>query len=295
MIDPKITKKIVLISGANHGIGAATAVAFSAQGAKVFITYYRDKCDIPDSELEKARQAGQGGVLLYHARQQQSADTLLEKIRLQGGTATALEIDLADPSNIPTLFDRCESELGPVDILVNNHTYCVLETFDPARVTEQGFGAHEGFPIRLPSAEIIDAHFAINARAYALMMSEYFQRSIQRGSRWGRIINLSTDAAHAHETNISYAASKHAIESYSRSAAAEMGKYGYTVNIVAPGPIQTGYIPPESENEIGRGTPLGRVGEPEDVADVIVFLASEQARWLTGQLLYVGGGWRMGQ
>jgi 3-oxoacyl-[acyl-carrier protein] reductase len=74
-----------------------------------------------------------------------------------------------------------------------------------------------------------------------------------------------------------------------------MGKYGITVNIVAPGPIQTGYITPESEIEIARGTPLGRIGTPEDVAEVIVFLASEQAHWLTGQLLYVGGGWRMGQ
>jgi 3-oxoacyl-[acyl-carrier protein] reductase len=95
--------------------------------------------------------------------------------------------------------------------------------------------------------------------------------------------------------NVSYAASKHAIESYSRSAAAELGKYGITVNIIAPGPVQTGYIPPEAEAEIAAGTPLGRVGQPDDVAGVIVFLASEQARWMTGQLLYVGGGWRMHQ
>ena len=94
---------------------------------------------------------------------------------------------------------------------------------------------------------------------------------------------------------MSYAASKHAIESYSRSAAAELGKYGITVNVGAPGPIQTGYITPESEALICAGTPLGRLGAPADVADVIVFLASNQARWLTGQLLYVGGGWRMPQ
>ena len=74
-----------------------------------------------------------------------------------------------------------------------------------------------------------------------------------------------------------------------------MGKYGITVNIVAPGPIQTGYITPEAEADIATNTPLGRVGSPEDVACVIVFLASEQARWLTGQLLYAGGGWRMHQ
>jgi 3-oxoacyl-[acyl-carrier protein] reductase len=74
-----------------------------------------------------------------------------------------------------------------------------------------------------------------------------------------------------------------------------MGKYGITVNIVAPGPIQTGYITPKAETDIVANAPLRRVGEPEDVADVIVFLASEQARWMTGQLLYVGGGWRMHQ
>jgi 3-oxoacyl-[acyl-carrier protein] reductase len=85
------------------------------------------------------------------------------------------------------------------------------------------------------------------------------------------------------------------IESYSRSAAAEMGRYGITVNVVAPGPIQTGYIPPAMEADVAAGTPLGRVGTPEDVANVVVFLASEQARWVTGQLIYVGGGWRMHQ
>jgi 3-oxoacyl-[acyl-carrier protein] reductase len=289
MINPNLKDKIVLVTGANHGIGAATAKAFAAQGAKVFITYFQDKPGFSQTELDEARKAGIGGVKLYCAMQQQTGAMVVDEIQAQGGEAVAHEADLGEATNIPHLFDRCATELGPVDILVNNHTYCVLETFDPERVYE------EGFRVSLPSAEIIDAHFTINSRAYALMMAEYFKRYIQRGAKWGRVINLSTDAAHAHEANISYAASKHAIESYSRSAAVEMGKYGITVNIVAPGPIQTGYILPESEIEIARGTPLGRVGIPDDVADVIVFLASEQAHWLTGQLLYVGGGWRMGQ
>lgn len=289
MIDPQLEDKVILITGANHGIGAATATAFASQGAKIFITYFRGACRYSEEELKKAREEGIGGDMLYQAMQQQSADSLVQQIQSQGGVAIAHETDLANPDNIPLLFGLCEAELGSVDILVNNHTHCVLETFDPAIVSDKGSGIH------LTTAASIDAHFAINARAYALMMAEYLKRYLKRNATWGRIINLSTDAAHAHTANISYAASKHAIESYSRSAASEIGKYGITVNIVAPGPIQTGYIMPQCETDIAKNTPLRRVGKPEDVADAIVFLASEQAHWLTGQLLYVGGGWRMHQ
>ncbi len=290
MIDPHLNGKVVLITGANHGIGAATARAFAVLGAKVFISAYRPPTAFAESELEEARRRQTGGARLYAAMQQQPAAAVVDQIRAAGGTAEAWEADLTDPAAIPLLFSRCEATLGPVDVLVNNHTCCILETFDPALVDPNA-----EFPVSLVAASVIDAHFAINARGVALLMAEYTRRLISRGVRGGRIINISTDAAHAHTANVSYAASKHAIESYSRSAAAELGKYGITVNIVAPGPIQTGYIPPEQEAQIAAGTPLGRVGLPEDVADVIVFLASEQAHWLTGQLLYAGGGWRMGQ
>jgi 3-oxoacyl-[acyl-carrier protein] reductase len=292
MLDPVLEGKVVLLTGANHGIGAATARLFAEQGAGVFLTYYRPPCRYSDAQLQQAREAGSGGDVLYRALQQQAIEPLLQALQARGAMAQAYEADLADPANVALIFDACEETLGPVDVLVNNHTLCVHETFDPALVREEN---GEGAGVHLLSAARIDAHFAVNARAYALLMAEYVMRYLRRGAQAGRIINLSTDAAHAHAGNISYAASKHAIESYSRSAAIELGQYGITVNVVATGPIQTGYLTPQATAQIEAHTPLRRVGQPEDVAEVILFLASRQARWLTGQLLYVGGGWRMPQ
>lgn len=279
MIDPQLDGKVVIITGANHGIGAATARSLAAQGAKVFITYYLPDTSYSDNELNDARKAGIGGDKLYEAMQLQSGDVVVDSIRTEGGTSVAHEFDLADVNNIVKLFDLCKEYFGPVDILVNNHTHCVPETFDPTMAQDD---------LILTNAESIDRHFAVNSRACALMMREYLQRYLDRKANSGRIINLTTVLGHAY--NVSYAASKRALVSYSMSAAEEMGKYGITVNVVCPGATQTGYIPPESEEWIIQKTPLGRLGYPDDIADVITFLTSEQARWLTGQLIYASGG-----
>ena len=281
MIDPGLEGKVVLITGANnpYGIGAATAKAFAAQGARVFLHFFR----LPGGPVEKDQISGPGWAF-FRLQQTKTADEVLQAIAQSGGQAAAWEADLADPGNIPRLFDQAEVAFGPVDILVNNAADWEGDTFLPSNRDWMGR------TIPTISARRHDRNFAVNSRAVALLMAEYARRFVRRGATWGRIVNVSTDGASGFPGEVSYGASKHAMESYSRAAAIELGPLGITVNVVAPGPVQTGYITPEMEEKLRSEIPLRRVGNPEDVADVIVFLASEQARWVTGQLLYVDGG-----
>jgi 3-oxoacyl-[acyl-carrier protein] reductase len=285
MIDPKLKNKVVFITGANHGIGAATAKALGAQGAKVFITYYIQPPPFSDEELAAARKKGTGGERLYLAMQQQSGEVVVNQVRSAGGIAVAYQADLGNTDSIPRLYNVCEKELGPVDIMIINHTHDVYDTFDPASV-----GGKE-FAVQPINTDNIDRHLAVNARAGALLIKEYVQRYITRKADSGRIITLTTTRAHGR--NISYAASKQALVSYSLSAAQELGKYGITVNVVCPGATQTGYISTEAEGKIINRTPLGRLGTPEDIADVIVFLASEQGHWITAQVIFAAGGFNV--
>ena len=295
MIDPGLESKVVLVTGANHGIGAATAKAFAAQGAKVFIHHLRimpDSHGMSEAEAESIKEPGEAR---YSAQRRKSADEVIQAIRAQGGQAEAWEADLAAPGNVGRLFDRVEEAFGPVDVLVNNAAHWEPDTFLPSDEELSNKLPELWMDRSIPTitAESHDRHFAVNSRAVALMMAEFARRSIKRDARWGRIINVSTDGASGFPGEVSYGASKHALESYSRAAAVELGPYGITVNVVSPGPVQTGYITPELEEKLIPEIPLRRVGLPEDVADVIVFLTSEQARWITGQLLYVGGGHAM--
>jgi 3-oxoacyl-[acyl-carrier protein] reductase len=296
MIDLGLKDKVVLVTGGNNprGIGAATAKAFAAQGAAVFIHYFR----APTESRGAVAGAGEPetfGEAFYYAMQTHTAEAVVQAIRERGGRAEAWEADLADPAVIPQLFDCAEKAFGPVEVLVNNAAHFAADTLLPAKSAEQGDRCIDGLgpPMSTITVESHDRHFAVNSRGVALLMAEFARRHIAAGRRWGRIVNVSTDGASGHAGAISYGASKHALESYSRAAAQELGSQGITVNVVSPGPIQTGWMSPELVSQAAGVTPLGRVGQPEDVADVIVLLASEQARWLTGQLLYVGGGHRM--
>jgi 3-oxoacyl-[acyl-carrier protein] reductase len=292
MINTGLQDKVAIVTGANHGIGAATAITLAEQGVQVFLTYLRLPPLGTPSEQTKAGDTSTPGLALYNFNRAQTADMAVSQIRMLERRAESLEADLTDLDTIPLLFDRAEAAFGSVDILINNADYCVADTFLPPNSDNEAI-TPSGYAPTIITATSHDAHFSVNSRAVALMMAEFARRHIERGKQWGRIINISTDGSDGFVRNVSYGASKFALESYSRAAASELGKYGITVNIVSPGPIQTGYISPELEQHLREEIPLGRTGRPEDVADVIVFLVSEQARWLTGQLLFVGGGHRM--
>lgn len=264
MIDTQLNAKVVLVTGANHGIGAATARAFAAEGARVVIHFLDEP--LPDKWDNTY-------VALHVVKGRSAAEEIVNQIQKQGGCAIAVAGDLAFPATIPTLFDRVEAVLGPVDVLVNNAVHCE----DPDTIFTTSAGS-------------LDRYYAVNIRGTVLMMREFIRRSQQRGSHWGRIINLSTDAAQRFAGQIVYGATKATLEAFTRSIAIEVGPIGITVNTVAPGPVQTGWMTADQEKRQAQNIPLGRVGRPEDIADVIVFLASNQARWLTGQVIKVSGG-----
>ncbi|MFI6299121.1 SDR family NAD(P)-dependent oxidoreductase [Nonomuraea sp. NPDC050790] len=268
MIDTGLRGRVALVTGANQGIGAATAVALAGQGAAVFLTYKR---------LEPVNHPGFPDR--YDTLRGADAGEVVERIRRAGGVAESAEADLSDPEAPRGLFDQAEAALGPVEILVNNATGWIGDTFAP-RATDP-----LGRPLTMVDAATHDRQFAVDARAVALLIAEFARRHVARGASWGRIIGLTSGGRDGFPTEVSYGAAKAAQENYTMSAAHELGRYGITANMVYPAVTDTGWFKKEDEEALRALSPLDHIGQPEDVADVITFLASEQARCVTGQLV----------
>ena len=180
-----------------------------------------------------------------------------------------LPLDLSDPGSTIELFDRAADAIGPVSALILVHTVDV------------GGGLFDQTPA------LIDRHLSVNVRATLLLMKEFAMRFTgQHGT--GRIVLFSTKPPQLGA--ISYAASKGALEWITLSAATELGPRGITVNAVNPGPNQTGWMSDNIEREAAARTPLGRVGRPEDAAALVSFLLSNDAGWITGQVISYDGG-----
>jgi len=294
MIDTGLKGKVAIITGANnpYGIGAAIARILASQGVNIFLHYYSHDVNFPISELQNSQNTT--GLAFFFEQQKKNADEVIKSIKEFGVQVDSIEGDLSKPDLVNDLFDNAEKKFGEVNILVNNAAEYMADTFLPETILKDEQTLWEGGPIKSTiSIESHDRHFSVNSRAVSSLMAEFSRRLIMKNKNWGRIINISADCAWGSPGEVSYRASKYALESYSRSAAAELGPYGITVNIVSPGPVQSGYISSEIEESLIPDIPLRRIGHPEDIADAVVFFASEQASWITGQLLFVHGGHRM--
>ena len=267
MVDYGLTGRVAIITGANNpqGIGAATAIAFAREGASVVLVYKRVLRDFDESK------AGENGVDRYYMANAGDASAVEARLRELDAHYLVLEKDISDEMQVKEIFEAAIERFGKVDILVNN-----------AAVDDE----NGNDTIETVTREVIDNTFAVNVRGSLLMTAEFMRHH----GDFGRIVNLSTDSAQVFAGQITYGASKATLEALTRSVAMEVGKYGITVNCVAPGPTQTGWIDGELEQLVLPLIPMGKLIQPEDIANTIVFLASEQARMITGQVVKVSGG-----
>ena len=267
MLDYGLQDRVALITGANNpqGIGATTALAFARQGAKVALVYKR----MP-RPFDKTR-TDRNGVDRYFAANAGNADIVEGRLKELKADYLILERDISDENSVKEIYSTVLDRFGNVDILVNNASDGDMDGIDTIEKVMQ---------------RVIDDTFAVNVRGSILMTREFINH---RGD-YGRVINISTDAAQVFAGQITYGASKATLEALTRSIAIEVAKYGITVNCVAPGPTQTGWIDEELEKAVLPLIPMGKLIQPEDIAETILFLSSEQAKMLTGQVIKVSGG-----
>lgn len=267
MVNYGLNGRVALITGANNpqGIGATTAFAFAREGAKVVLVYKKEPRPFDPNKT------GKNGTDRYFAANAGNADAVESKLKEMNADYLVFESDITNEDAVKKIYSTIIEKYGRIDILVNNAAGGDMEGIDTIETITQN---------------VIDDTFAVNVRGSLLMTRELINH---RGD-YGRIINLSTDSAQIFAGQITYGASKASLEALTRSIAMEVGKYGITVNAVAPGPTQTGWIDDELEKAVLPLIPMGKLIQPEDIAETILFLASEQARMLTGQVIKVSGG-----
>ncbi|MGE5815117.1 MAG: SDR family NAD(P)-dependent oxidoreductase [Acidobacteriota bacterium] len=259
---------VALVTGANHGIGAATAIILARLGASVLLSYFRT-ADPPDYPAT------------YRENRARTADEVLATIHRHGGRAISLEADLRDARTPVRLFDYAEGELGPIDILVNNASGWVADTFAAP-------GQHAtGTTVEHISAFTHDAVFSVDARGGALTIAEFATRHIQRRATWGRIVGLTSGGPLGFPNEVSYGAAKAAMENYTMAAAFELARFGVTANVVYPPVTDTGWVTPAVREFVARSPELIHVVQAEEVAEVVAFLCSDRARLITANVLHL--------
>ena len=244
--------RVAVVTGAARGIGAATARALAADGLAV-------------------------GVLdLDGAGAKATADAIVAA----GGRAAGVAVDVADADAVSDAVDRVVAELGAPTVLVNN-----------AGVTR------DNLLFKLTEADW-DAVMGVHLRGTFLVTRAVQKHMVAAG--WGRVVNLSSTSALGNRGQANYSTAKAGLQGFTRTVAIELGRYGVTVNAIGPGFIDTemtrataarlGVPFDEFAAQAAKDIPVGRVGRPEDVADLVSFLVSDRAGFLSGQVVYVAGG-----
>ncbi|MEM5422496.1 2-hydroxycyclohexanecarboxyl-CoA dehydrogenase [Paraburkholderia sp. BR14263] len=251
----KLEGKTVVVTGGGGGIGGATCRRFAAEGARVAVL---------DLSLEAALKV---------------ADEIHEK----GGQALALRCDITNRAEVETALEQVQAQLGPVDVLVNNAGWDVFRPFTKTEPAQW------------------DKLIAINLTGALHMHHAVLPGMVER--KRGRIINIASDAARVGSSGEAvYAACKGGLVAFSKTIAREHARHGITVNVVCPGPTDTALFaeykegagnPEKLLEAFQRSIPLGRIGQPDDLPGAIVFFASDDANYITGQVLSVSGGLTM--
>lgn len=294
MTRKKLHGRIAIVTGASRsiGIGAAICRALATEGADVFFTHWRPY-----------------DATMPWGAEPDYPETLLAELTAVGVRAANLEVDLSRPDAPARILDAVEAALGHPSILVNNATHSTMTPY-----TEL-------------DAAALDAHYAVNVRATCLLSVEFARRfrggmsgttrtaaagetattgeavgtgrrggpvgTDRRGGPVGRIISLTSgQSLGPMPEELAYVATKGAIEAFTLSLSAAVAPLGITVNAVNPGPTDTGYMSDELRSVLLPRFPFGRIGLPEDAARLVAFLSSDDAAWITGQVIHSEGGFR---
>ena len=269
--------RVALITGCGKpvGIGNSTARALAAKGVAVVVSDLRPTGVANEFNAPEDTDANWGGV-----------DTLVEQIRAAGGTASATLGDVSREEDANRMVEEVIAQYGRLDILVNNAG------------APQGADRNE---IENVPVAAWDLTMGVNAKGAFLMSRAAVPH--MRKAKWGRIVSVSSKAAfRPGARRATYAASKAAIVGFTKSLALDLAPFGITVNAVCPGPIRTSRAISTNRREYGddletgfrersKAIPVGRFGEPDEIASMIAYLASDEAAFVTGQAIGVDGGW----
>ena len=249
----KLSGKVAIVTGASKGIGASIALHLAAEGAAVVVNYSSSK---------------------------PGADRVVGEINGNGGRAIAVQGDLGREADVRRLFAETKKAFNRLDILVNNA------------------GVYEFAPLEQVTAEHFHRMFDLNVLGLILASQEAAKLF---GTSGGSIVNISSVVATTAVPSASvYSATKAAVDAVTRSLAKELGPRKIRVNSINPGMVQTEGTATmgitDSENQLRKQveaqTPLGRIGQPADIAPAVVFLAGDDSGWITGETLYIAGGYR---